>query len=179
MFRRNINITPHTLEAWTLVRFALPPSFSLMTRMYWFTSYCIVELCLWWHLREKLAKGLLQRFLQLLAASMDLGWLESLEVSSVLNCSFWFVCGVCRVGWTATSVHSYLVFASGLDWEQQRFELPQRTISKQVHLPRILITFLFHHLCWVVGWRRGWTLIKAGWEKYTSTVLEGSSRSSN
>ena len=28
---------------------------------------------------------------------------------------------------------------------------PQRTVSKQVHFPHILITFLFHYLWWVVG----------------------------
>jgi hypothetical protein len=34
---------------------------------------------------------------------------------------------------------------------QRRWDLFQRTISKQVHFPHILITFLFPYLWWVVG----------------------------
>jgi hypothetical protein len=49
-------------------------------------------------------------------------------------------CLVNLMDWTAVA-DSCSVFASGLDWEQRRLELPQRTISKQVHFP----------LWWMVG----------------------------
>jgi hypothetical protein len=104
-----------------------PPCWSLLTTgMYWFALYCIAELCLWWLHREKLAKELLVRFLQLLACSVNLGdWWASPFL----------------LDWTALA-DSCEVSASGLNWEQWRLESPQRTISKQVHFLCILITFL-------------------------------------
>jgi hypothetical protein len=47
-----------------------------------------------------------------------------------------------------------LVFAWGLNgWypDNEDWTLPQRTIYKQIHSPRVLITFPFHYLLWVVG----------------------------
>jgi hypothetical protein len=62
------------------------------------------------------------------------------------------VCSVCPENWTAAA-DSYLVFATGLNcWylDNEDWTLRQRTISKQVYLPRVLITFLFHYLWWMV-----------------------------
>ena len=87
-----------------------------------------------------------------LAPSAASSQLESLGVSSGLNCSCWSVCSVCPENWTAAA-DSYLVFATGLNcWylDNEDWTLRQRTISKQVYLPRVLITFLFHYLWWMV-----------------------------
>lgn len=91
---RIINMTQQTVgdKHWVLAWFAPPWYSSLKAHTYWFTLHCVVELCLWWCHREKLAEELLMRFPQLLAAAADLGWLASLTVSYGLNCSCWFVC---------------------------------------------------------------------------------------
>lgn len=68
--------------------------------------------------------------------SLTPGQLASLAASSGLNCSCRFVFGACRGTELLTKT----------DWAH-----PQRTIAKQVHVPNILITFLFQYLCWVVG----------------------------
>ena len=52
-----------------------------------------------------------------------------------LDCGYWFVFGVCCLGWTAAA-DSCLVFGTGLSISWQLWlELPQRTNSKQVHTP--------------------------------------------
>jgi hypothetical protein len=136
IFRKNINMAPQTVGARTLVHFAMPCCSWLMTRKHWFTLHCVAGLCLWWHHREKRIKELLVRFPRLLAASSNLGGLVSLVVLSGLTYPCWFVCGVCWVDWIETAgscvicrvdwsaaADLVLVFASGLDWEQQRLKL--------------------------------------------------------
>ena len=59
-----------------------------------------------------------------------------LEVSSGWKHHYWFVFSVLLVDWTADKK----------DWN-----CPQNTISKQIHNPHFLITFLFHYLWWMLG----------------------------
>ena len=148
------------MGAGALVCFAPPHCYLLTTLMYLFILRCTAELHLWWwHHSEKFTEELQVKFLQLLAPSVALGgffW---------LNCPCWFMCGDCLVGWTAAA-GLYLVFASGLScWYPDNKDCTQRTISKQVHFPYVLITFLFYYLWWVEGQRGGWTFIKVGWKK--------------
>lgn len=104
MFRRNINMSPHTAGTQALLRLAPPHYSSLRTCAYWFALHSIVELYLWWPNREKLLEELLVRFLWLLAASVvDSVWLMSLAISSGLNCPCWFLCGICWVDRAATA----------------------------------------------------------------------------
>ena len=76
---------------------------------------------------------------------------------SGLDSSCWFMLSSCVLiacleVWSGAD-KSYLVFATGLNCCQKKFELiAQRTSAEQVHFPQILITFLFHCLRWVVGW---------------------------
>jgi len=53
------------------------------------------------------------RFLRVLAASRDPGWLLSLGVSSGLNLICWLMCGDCQEDWTAAA-DLYSVLATGL-----------------------------------------------------------------
>lgn len=81
-------MTPQTVGARAVARFALPCYSSLTARMRWFVLHCFVELRLQCHPRENLTKELLMRFLWLLlAASTDLGQLASLVVSFGMNYS--------------------------------------------------------------------------------------------
>jgi hypothetical protein len=148
MFRKNINMTPLTVGARALVCFTLPCYTLLTTQMYGFTLYCTDELCLWWCHRENLVRELLLRFLRPFVASTALSQLVSLAVSSGLNCSCWFMYGDCQVDWTAAA-DLYLVFATGLNcWypDNENWTHPPRTISKQIHFPCVVITFLFYYL---------------------------------
>ena len=95
--------------------------------------------------------------------SLASGPLVSLAASLGLNyssCSF--VASVWPEDRTAAAKLG-LVFAMGLNCWQRRLSLPppkKKPIAKQVYLPHILITFLHHYLCWVVGKRRCWMFIK-------------------
>ena len=82
-----------------------------MTCMYWFTLHSIVELNLWLMLTLRDTQELLVRVLWQLSLASGL---LSLLVSSGLNYSCWFMCGVCRVDWTAAA-ELYLVFTNRLD----------------------------------------------------------------
>jgi hypothetical protein len=110
------------------------------------------------------------RFLWLLATSSALGWWESLVASSGLNCSWWFLRGVCLS--RGLDFDCWFVFdvCYGtellISWQWRLDLLPQRTISKQIYFPCALITFLFHYLSWVVGWRSSWILIKISCGKF-------------
>jgi hypothetical protein len=43
----------------------------------------------------------------------------------------------------------------GAELLPKKIELtPKEIITEQVHFPHILITFLFHYLCWLMGYRR-------------------------
>lgn len=53
--------------------------------------------------------------------------------ASRLSCHCWFLCTQLLTSW------------------QCKWDLLQRTISKQIHLLCILMTFLFHYLWWVMG----------------------------
>ena len=79
-----------------------------------------------------------------------LRWLACLVVSSGLN----YLCLVsaCWKVWTVTT-SSCLVSACLEQWSAVKEDQAclKRTIVEQVHFPCILITFLFHSLCWVVG----------------------------
>ena len=154
MFRRNINMTSQTVGACVLVCFAPLCYYLLTTHLYWFTLHCVTELHLWWCHWEKLTKELLVRFLGLLVtSSVALGLLASLAVSSGLNWPCRFVCGDCWKDWTAAA-DSYLVFATGLNcWypDNEYWARLPRTISRQVYLFCIWITYLFHYFWWVVG----------------------------
>jgi hypothetical protein len=46
----------------------------------------------------------------------------------------------------------------------ERTPLPQRSTAEQVHFPHILITFLFHYLCWVIEERYAPLLKEVGKE---------------
>ena len=136
---RNINMTPQRVGAQALVCFASPRALS-------FANYAHVFIHLTLHCWALLA--------------------VTLERNSPKN----FLGGFCgfllllqpQAGWRAlqflwdqtAAADSYLVFATGLNcWypDNEDWTLRQRTISKQVYLPRVLITFLFHYLWWMVG----------------------------
>ena len=108
---------------------------------------------------------------------LALGHLVSIVVSSGLNYSClvsacwkdWTVAAgscvvsACLEDWSAAA-ESSLVFATGLNcWQRRSSSLP-KNYCWTGSLSPILITFLFH-LCWVVGKRRGWTLIKSTLQK--------------
>jgi hypothetical protein len=120
-------------------------------------------------IERNLPKKLLVWFLQLLATSAALVWLVSFADSSWLNYS------CCFMPVERTSLH-LLIFVWCLlqDWttDKENLSSPPRTIAKQVHYPRILIPFLFHYLWWVVGWRRGWSLIKIDYKKFMPTTTQ-------
>jgi hypothetical protein len=135
---RNINMTPQTVGARALAHFALSCQSSLMAHVYWFALHCI-ELHLWWCQREKLTEE--HREVPVASCGFYSGlWtvdepcrffrtelpLQSCVVSAEV-CSCWFVRGGCWTDWTRAA-DSCLVFASGMDWEQQRLDLPQKTI---------------------------------------------------
>jgi hypothetical protein len=126
------------------------------TSLFTIDMHVLVLLIHW----EKLDKQLLIRFLWQLAASEaspQAGWW-----------ALWCSCLVsaCWKDWTV-AVGSYLVSACLEDWstllshtwcllgdwtaEKEDLVCPQRTIAEKVYFPHILITFLFHSLCWVVG----------------------------
>jgi hypothetical protein len=109
---RLINMTQQAMGARALLCFAPPLYSSLTTHV--FVLRCVAEFHLWWCHRGKRIKELLTKFLQVLAASTDPGWLVSLGVSSGLNCLCWFVCGACQVDWTAATDLN-LVFATELN----------------------------------------------------------------
>lgn len=158
-------MTPQRAGAGALVCFA-PPHYSLQTTStYWFTLHCVAE-CHLWFLGEKLSKELLMRFLWPLA----LLWPQPIGEP----CFFWIelpllshVVTVQRTGLHAAA-GSYVVFATALNcwYPDKDWTCLQRTNSKQVYFPRVLITFLFHYLWWMVGKRRGWRFIKVGWGKF-------------
>jgi hypothetical protein len=128
MFRKNINVTPQTVEARSLVHLAPSHLSSLTTSMYWFTLLWVAELRVWWHHRSKSAKEFLVRFPQfffivsMLSRTLVDWW--ALRFPG-LNCPCWFVCGVCRVDWMAAA-DSCLVFARGLTESNKDWNYPPK-----------------------------------------------------
>lgn len=98
-----------TLPHWEPEHWLPCPTVLIFTRMNWSAFHCVVELCLWWHHREKLSKELL--ILRLLAtssedssqlASLSFSWIElpllnrAWCLPSPQGCSCWFTAGVCQ-----------------------------------------------------------------------------------
>ena len=171
---RSINMTPQTVEDehWALVWFAPPHYSSLKTCMVHLTQSYWAQLVVMLPLRET-CQELLMKFLRQLAASVAsphadcwVWWfLQDWTTAAGLCLVFAWCLPAKRTGrsvaasshivsaylkdWSAAS-ESYLVFAIGLECFQRR-AYPQGTIAVQVHFPCILITFLIHNFCWVVG----------------------------
>ena len=139
MFRKNINMTPQTGGAPALLRLAVlcwQHAGIGSPYVVWLSFACSDTLernspesfswgswgfwPLWW----TWASGWASWFLLVWTARSDL-------------------C-VASAGWTGLQLPSRVCyFAKGPDWERERLELPQRTLSNQVHIP---VTFLFYFL---------------------------------
>jgi len=144
MFRRNINMTLETMGSLALV--------------------CLTLHC-WMPPVDPSEKTHLRTW-RILALSLDLDpicdtpgffWIELNLLTHV-----WYL-------WVegTEAANSCLLFTRELDCVQGRLECPKSTISNQLPVPHILITFLFHW--WVEGKKGGWNLIKVGWAKYMPT----------
>jgi len=97
-----------------------------------------IDCCLLWLHREKCNKELIILLL-LHAASTDLDYWQSPKTSSGSNCNFWFMNIVCE--WIELLVLIFVNWTAGM-W-QERFNLLQRTISKQVRIPLCPINLFF------------------------------------
>lgn len=144
MFRRNINMTQETMGSLALVRLTL---------------HC-------WLSPVDPSEKTHQRTSRILALSLDLDHICDtprffwVELPLLIHVWCLWVDGT-------EAANSCWVFARELDQVQGRLECPKSTISNQLPVPHILITFLFHW--WVDGEMGGWNHIKVGWAKYMST----------
>ena len=62
----------------------------------------------------------------------------------------WYIVTCLQVDQAAAAAAADLWTELLTSW-QSKWDLLQRTIAKQVHFSYILITFLFHYVCWVLG----------------------------
>lgn len=149
-FRKSINMTPQAVGAQELVCYSASLVFDDDVHVL-VGLILLPELWLWWHPREKLIKELLLRFLRLFPDSLDSSQLVSplfffLDRTGLADSC---VMSVKRMG-VKLLIH---VWSLLVDWTENNedWNHPQRTISKQACFPCILITFLLHYLWWVVG----------------------------
>lgn len=160
---RRIKMAPQWVvhEHWVLVWFAPSLYSSLTTHMYLFTVHQLVVTL---PLRE-----LLMRLLQQLVASTvwpHARWLAFQFFQDWTTVAGSCLVSACQENWTTAAwlcvvsaciedwfaaVEKYLVYATDWNYKKEDWGCPQRTLFEQVLFPHSLITFLFHHLYWVVG----------------------------